>query len=45
MQVWARFMQLTKEVVGGLKDLKVQAFYMLRLVHSLLECEILCSFR
>jgi hypothetical protein len=32
MQVWGRFMQLAKDISGSLKDLKVQAFYMLRLV-------------
>ena len=30
-QVWNRFMQLVKEVVAGLKDLKLQGYYTLRL--------------
>ena len=29
-QVWNRFMQLVKEVVTGLKDLKLQGYYTLR---------------
>ena len=29
-QVWIRFMQLVKEVVTGLKDLKLQGYYALR---------------
>ncbi|KAF9654142.1 hypothetical protein BDM02DRAFT_3152598 [Thelephora ganbajun] len=29
-QVWNRFMQLVKEVVAGLKDLKLQGYYTLR---------------
>lgn len=29
-QVWNRFIQLVKEVVTGLKDLKLQGYYTLR---------------
>ena len=29
-QVWNRFMQLVKEVVTGLKDLKLQGYYTIR---------------
>ena len=29
-QVWGRFMQLVKEVVTGLKDLKLQGYFTLR---------------
>jgi hypothetical protein len=34
-QVWNRFMQLVKEVVTGLKDLKLQGYYTLRFVCGL----------
>ena len=34
-QVWNRFMQLVKEVVSGLKDLKLQGYYTLRFVFKL----------
>jgi hypothetical protein len=34
-QVWNRFMQLVKEVVAGLKDLKLQGYYTLRFAFKL----------
>lgn len=34
-QVWNRFMQLVKEVVAGLKDLKLQGYYALRFAFKL----------
>ena len=34
-QVWNRFMQLVKEVVTGLKDLKLQGYYTLRFAFKL----------
>lgn len=34
-QVWNRFMQLVKEVVTGLKDLKLQGYYTLRFLFKL----------
>jgi hypothetical protein len=34
-QIWNRFMQLVKEVVTGLKDLKLQGYYTLRCVCGL----------
>lgn len=43
-QVWNRFMQLVKEVVTGLKDLKLQGYYTLRFTFKLrdpLACDLL----
>jgi hypothetical protein len=37
-QVWNRFMQLVKEVVTGLKDLKLQGYYTLRFAFNCALC-------
>lgn len=43
-QVWNRFMQLVKEVVTGLKDLKLQGYYTLRLALKLRFASVRDSF-
>jgi len=37
-QVWNRFMQLAKEVVMGLKDLKLQGYFTLRFADNCPLC-------
>lgn len=37
MQVWARYMQLTKEIVSSVKDYKIQSLYALRCLSVLAE--------
>jgi hypothetical protein len=37
MQVWPRYMQLTKEIVSSVKDYKIQSFDALRCLSALAE--------